>query len=185
MGNAQGLVFVRVRWKRVVLFLVTSFILAGVVSIRLFVMPSQGMPPQVDAIVMLNGSGNRLDTALALAWHHRARFIVISRGSPGYAHGGNCAPPIPDETIICFDPSPSTTKGEAEYAGRLAVEYGWHSVALVTSTPQDTRARVRFGRCFHGTVYVVTASIPLSSWPYQIAYEWAATIKAVAFQRQC
>lgn len=173
------------RRRRIALLLISCVIVFASATVKLFIRPAQGMPSHVSAIVMLNGSGNRLPIALDLAWQHRAQFVVISRGSPDYAHGGNCAPPIPRETIICFDPSPSTTEGEAKYAGRLARKYGWRSVVLVTSAPQDTRARLRFERCFPGSVYAVTVPISLSSWPYQVAYEWAATIEAVAFQRHC
>lgn len=169
----------------IALLLITCVVAFVSATVKLFIRPAQGMPSHVSAIVMLNGSGNRLATALELARQHRAQFVVISRGSPDYAHGGNCAPRIPRETIICFDPNPSTTEGEAKYAGGLARKYGWRSVVLVTSAPQDTRARLRVERCFPGSVYSVTVPISLPSWPYQIAYEWAATIKAVAFQRQC
>ena len=170
------------RWRLVTVALV---IVVGAATLRLFIWPDQGMPTRVSAIVMLNGSGDRLDTALDLAWQHRAPFVVISRGSPGYGHGGDCAPSIPHVKVICFDPNPSTTKGEAEFAGRLARKYHWQSVALVTTTPQDSRARLRVERCFTGPVYVVTASLPLSAWPSEIAYEWAATVKAFIFQRSC
>ena len=40
------------------------------------------------------------------------------------------------------------------------------------------RARLRVGRYFAGPVYVMTIPIPLASWPYQIAYEWAALAEA-------
>jgi hypothetical protein len=40
-------------------------------------------------------------------------------------------------------------------------------------------------RCFPGQVYVVTAPIRASTWPYQIAYEWAALVKALVVQRAC
>ena len=40
------------------------------------------------------------------------------------------------------------------------------------------RARLRVGRCFAGPVYVLTTPIALASWPYQIAYEWAALAEA-------
>ena len=56
---------------------------------------------------------------------------------------------------------------------------------LVTITPQDTRARLRVGRCFAGPVYVVATPIALASWPYQIGYEWAALAKALTVQRSC
>ncbi len=87
--------------------------------------------------------------------------------------------------MICFDPSPATTRGEAEFAGRLARKYHWRSIALVTTTAQDTRARLRMERCFSGPVYVMTAPMTLASWPYQIAYEWGALGKALVIQRGC
>lgn len=158
---------------------------AGAATARLFVWPDQGMPAQVSAIVMLNGPGDRLATAEDLAWQHRAPFVVISRGSRYWGHGSVCAPAIPHVTVICFDPSPSTTRGEAEFVGRLARKYKWRSLVLVTTTAQDSRARLRVERCFAGPVYVVSTSLPLSSWPYEIAYEWAATVKAFAIERSC
>lgn len=87
--------------------------------------------------------------------------------------------------VICFQPYPGTTQGEAQFVGRLAKQYHWHSVALVTTPDQDTRARIRFGRCFAGHIYVVTAPLPASEWIYEIAYQWAASFKAVVLQRSC
>ena len=117
------------------------------------------MPARVDAIVMLDGPGDRLHTAEALAWQHRAGTLVVSRGSPVYGHGTSCAARIPGVRVICFNPQPSTTQGEAQFAGRLARQYHWRSIVLVTITPQDTRARIRMERCFSGQVYVMTAPI--------------------------
>jgi hypothetical protein len=182
LGVSRASLHRRKRWPWVAVTLVMA---VGVATLRLFVWPDQGMPAQVSAIVMLNGPGDRLDTALDLAWQHRAPFVVISRGSAAYAHGGDCAPSIPHVTVICFDPNPSTTRGEAEFAGRLARKYHWQSVALVTITPQDSRGRLRVERCFTGPVYVVTAPLSLWAWPYEIVYEWAATVKAYIFQRSC
>jgi hypothetical protein len=152
---------------------------------RLFVWPERGMQARVDAIVMLNGPGDRLPTALGLAWARRAPVVVISRGSPQWANGGNCAPQIPGVRVICFSPDPATTRGEAEFTGRLAQRYHWHSIVLVTTTPQDTRARLRVRRCFPGSVYVMTAPLRAYEWPYALAYEWGATIKALLLQRSC
>jgi hypothetical protein len=162
-------------------------VLAGFVAATAhwFVLPQQGMPAHVDAIVMLNGPGDRLDTALDLAWAHRAPMIVISRGSRYWGHGSVCAPKIPKVKVICFDPKPATTRGEAEYAGRLAKQHHWRSVALVAVAPQDTVARIRVGRCFGGKIYVVNAPMTVPEWLYQIAYQWGSTIKALSLQRTC
>ncbi len=168
------------------MIVLVTFLVAGCVATgRLFIWPARGMPARVSAIVMLNGTGDRLSTALRIAWQHRAPYLVISRGSPVYGHGSGCAPAIPHVDVICFDPSPATTRGEAEFVGRLAKKYHWQSVALVTITPQDSRARLRVERCFTGPVYVVTASLSAWEWPYEIGYEWAALVKALVFQPGC
>jgi hypothetical protein len=177
----------RRRRRRRYIAIALIVVLAGfsVATAHWFIWPDQGMPSHVDAIVMLNGSGDRLDAALDLAWAHRAPMIVISRGSQYWGHGSICAPKIPDVKVICFDPSPATTRGEAEFAGRLARQYHWRSIAIVAVTPQDTVARLRVGRCFDGQIYMINAPIARSEWPYEIAYYWGATIKALLFQRSC
>jgi hypothetical protein len=75
--------------------------------------------------------------------------------------------------------------GRGKSAGRLAAKYHWHSIVLVTITPQDSRARLRFERCFNGKVYVMTGPIHAYRWPYEIAYGWGAIIKAPTVQRSC
>ena len=155
----------------------------GLATARLFVWPAEGMPTRVGAIEMLAGPGNRLPVALQLAREHRAPILAVSQGRHGY--GGPCPPPVPGVKLICFDPSPGNTRGEAEFAGRLAKRYHVTSLVLVTIRAQDTRARILAGACFGGPVYVVTAPLPLRSWPYQIAYEWGALIKALLLGRAC
>lgn len=155
----------------------------GLVTGRLFVWPAQGMSANVSAIVMLAGPGNRLPVALQLARERRAPVLVVSRGWRGY--GGPCPSPIPGMKLICFDPDPGDTRGEAEALGRLAKQFRWSSVVLVTTRTQDTRARMMVERCFGGSIYVVTAPMPLSSWPYQIAYGWGALLKALIVYRAC
>jgi hypothetical protein len=164
----------------VALLVVVAF---GTATARLFVWPAQGMPAQVSAIVMLAGPGDRLEVALQLARARRAPALVVSRGHLGY--GSPCPPKIPGLTLICFDPSPSSTRGEAQFVGRLAKRYHWHSIVLVTTRAQDTRARIRVGRCFSGKIYVVAAPRPFYDWPYEIAYEWGATFKALVLQWAC
>ena len=163
--------------------LLVTFVL---VTARLFVWPAQGMPPRVSAIVILAGPGNRLPVALQLAREHRAPVLAVSRGWHGY--GGPCPPATPGVKLICFSafaPDPGNTRGEAEFAGRLAKKYHWSSVVLVTTRAQDTRARILMGRCFSGPIYVMTGSLPLGSWPYQIAYQWGALFKALVLYRSC
>jgi hypothetical protein len=171
------------RGRKALITLAAVFILVCAATAQLFVWPDQGMPARVSAIVMLDSPGHPLEVALRLAAQHRAPFLVVSQGRP--VARDPCPRPLPGVTLICFNPKPATTQGEAEFVGRLAKKYHWHSVAVVTITPQATRARLRVERCFPGQVYVVTAPIRLSMWPYQIAYEWGALIKALLIQRHC
>jgi hypothetical protein len=155
----------------------------AVVTARVLVWPASGMPSRVDAIVMMAGPGDRLAVATQLADEHRAPVLVVSQGQHGY--GGPCPPPVAGVAITCFDPVPGDTRGEAEFAGHLARRYGWHSIVLVTSSEQATRARMMMERCYTGGVYVMTAPVALSQVPYEIAYGWAALVKAYLLNRSC
>jgi uncharacterized SAM-binding protein YcdF (DUF218 family) len=150
-----------------------------------FVRPPQGMPTRVDAIILLGGMGHRYPYALRLARAHRAPVLVISAPAPIATGSGKCAPRIPGVRIICFNPDPRSTQGEAEYAGRLERRYHWKTIALVAIAPQDVRARLRFERCLGAKVYVVNAPFGLVDWPYQILYGWGAMLKALVLQRSC
>ena len=176
----------RRRWLRRALALgVGVLVLVTAATARLIVWPARGLPAKVDAIVMLAGPGKLQPAALDLARQHRAPYLVISLGTP--PSGNHCPAPVAGVRIICFNPVPATTQGEAEFFGRLAKRYHWRSVAVVTITSQDTRARLRVGRCFAGHVYVDTVppDPSFTSWPYQIAYQWAALFKALVLQRSC
>lgn len=179
----------RLRWRRRAAVAAVVVVILAAVTARLFVFPAAGMPAHVDAIVMLDGAGDgtRLDMALRLAREHRAPTLLVSIGKLASQPqpGGGCPPAVPGVKVVCFNPSPATTRGEAEFVGRYARSHHWASVALVTVATQDTRARLRLNRCFGGSIYVVTAPLPASQWPYQIVYEWGATIKALVVQRNC
>jgi uncharacterized SAM-binding protein YcdF (DUF218 family) len=155
-------------------------------TVRLFVVPGNGIPAHVDGIAMLDGPAgrSRIATTMRLAAQHRAPVVLVSRGRK-YSEHSPCPRPPAEVRLVCFNPSPATTQGEAEFIGQFARQHHWRSVALVTIAPQATRARLRLSRCFSGTVYVVTAALPAGQWPYEIAYEWGAALKALFLQRSC
>jgi uncharacterized SAM-binding protein YcdF (DUF218 family) len=127
---------------------------------------------------------SRLTLAVRLAQEQRAPVLVISQGRDGY--GGPCPSPVRGVKLICFDPNPPNTRGEAEFAGRLAQEYHWTSIILVTNREQDTRARMLMSKCFGGPIYVVT--LPLGSLRDAVTgvtYEWGAFAKALVLNQSC
>ena len=169
--------------RRVVIVILVLIFAFTAATMRLLVWPVQGMPAQVSAIVMLAGPGDRLPVALRLAADGRAKVLIVSRGAHGY--GSPCPPRPSGVLLICFEPDPADTQGEAEFVGRLADRYGWSSVDLVVSRTQATRARLLLEHCFSGPVYVTTAPLPPHSWPYELAYGWAALMKAIVLERSC
>jgi hypothetical protein len=155
------------------------------VTARVFAWPPQQVPAHVSAIVMLNGPGDRTAVATRLARTHVAPILVVSTPTPILAGSSGCLPSLPAIRVMCFNPVPKSTRGEAEYVGRLASRYHWRSVLLVTIAPQNVRSRLRLSRCFSGQIDAVDAPLRALQWPYELAYEWGAMIKALVFQRGC
>jgi uncharacterized SAM-binding protein YcdF (DUF218 family) len=180
----------RKRLRYAVIVLVVLLVGFSAITARWFIWPPQGMPARVDAIVLLNGPSdlNRLEEALELARERRASFLVISYSPEGphwWTGGSACAPEVTEAKVICFIPNPDTTRGEAEFVGRMARQYHWHSIVLVATAPQDPVALLRTRRCFSGDIYMINASFPGSGWPSQVAYYWGAALKAFFLQRSC
>ncbi|MBO3750168.1 YdcF family protein [Streptosporangiaceae bacterium NEAU-GS5] len=154
-------------------------------TLRLFVWPDMPVAPaRVDAIIELAGPGERDPTALALARAHRAGDLAQSTTLDD-ERAGQCLPQVPGVTTICFHPDPETTRGEARRIGELARQRNWKSVILVTSRDHVWRATLRVSRCFPGDIYVSPSPLPPLDWFRAIPYQWAATVKALVFERDC
>lgn len=183
MGGLAGRFTGRV-WRVTAAVILVLLIVFCALSARLFVFPDTGMPARVDAIVVLGGDGDRLGLGMQLARDDRAPYLVLSMGLP-WMPGGICTQHVGPATVICFQPDPDTTQGEAEGAARLAKRYGWRSLVLVTTRDQVWRAHLRFQRCYAGAIYGVGSSVAWDRWPWAIAYQWAGTVKAEVLQRGC
>ena len=151
--------------------------------------PTVNRPVRSDAILVLGPPlvDGRLDEALRLAAGHYAGSVVISIGwAKGRQRIPACANDNPAYQVICFQPQPTTTRGEAEEIGRLARDRGWRSVLVVTSKYHVSRARLIVSRCVPGTVRVLASSGELSwsDWLYQFAYQTGGFAKAF-LHRQC
>lgn len=152
-------------------------------TVRTILLPKIDQPRPVDAIFMLGGPGPRLTRTLELARSGIAPVVVISM--PGTWRCPDSSRTGRNVEIICFWPDPMTTQGEAREAGRLARTRGWESIMFVTDRSQDSRARLRIGRCYDGEILVSAVEPRLRDWPYLFAYQTAATVKAHVLQRGC
>jgi hypothetical protein len=165
---------------------VVLVVLLAATTARVFVWPSlPPLPHHVDAIIELAGPGDRDAVTMALAEQHLAPVVIQSTLARDVTAAENCLPPVPGVSIECFTPVPPTTRGEARYIGEQAAALHWNSVIIVTTPDHAWRAQLRVQRCFPGQVYVATSPLPKWDWLRQIPYQWAATVKAELFQRDC
>jgi uncharacterized SAM-binding protein YcdF (DUF218 family) len=175
----------RPRWLRLVtwaaLVLGALFLVA---TARLFVWPPSDAPAKVDAILALGGDPGQLRAkeGVSLAEAGYAPVVVVSLG--GY-------PPVACPTakggvrVICFRANPLDTRGEVEFGNHLAAHYHWTSMLMVPERDQATRARLLFRRCSDMHLVVVPVTAQRGALPYDIAYEWAALVKAFLVHTSC
>lgn len=140
--------------------------LLGWSALRWTVWPVTVEPADVqpaDAVVMfVGGSGERFDTALELMAAGRAPVLVVPNGrSVRRARDEGLCTGDPGFEVLCPEPDPVTTRGEARAIGRVAAERGWDSVIAVTSSYHIARAELLLGRCFAGRIQAVGAEADL------------------------
>jgi len=171
----------RHRLRRSLIALGLLIVVFLALTAALFVFPSTNAPRRSDAIVVLGGSGPRLQKGLDLAHAGYAPYLVLS----GYSRS-TCPTPPRGVKVICFLPHPDTTQGEAREVAKLARIHAWHQIIAVPGTPQTTRARIRLERCYSGTLLFDPASPGgFREWFDHVMYEWGALVKALTLQRGC
>src|ERR1700712_430409 len=98
--------------------------------------PTVNKPEKVDAILVLGPPDvdGRVEAAYALARAHYASTVVVSVESDRqFLLKSACRNKNPAYQVICFQPDPRTTQGEAREIERLAKQHGWKSIIVVTS----------------------------------------------------
>ena len=169
------------------LLLLTVGLLA--VTTRTVMFPREDPPVTADAIVVLGGLGSAAVVARAidLATAGYSGRVLISDAFGGDTRPANlCARPVPvpgtTVDVSCFDPHPTTTRGEAEALAAFASAQGWNRVIVVTSSYHVSRARLQISRCYAGSLAVIGARQPMDplKWAYQFVYQSAGFIKAAA-----
>jgi uncharacterized SAM-binding protein YcdF (DUF218 family) len=155
----------------------------------LFVWPPSDPPGHADAVIVLSGGRDqRLDPALALMSRHVAPVLVISGSGldPKWKSARRlCANGARGFRVLCFDPNPYSTRGEARAIARLAASHGWTRVDVVTSRYHIFRARIVIGRCYHGGLRMIGANSPWTSAPLAWISEWGKLLVQLTVERSC
>ena len=147
--------------------------------------PRDDTPVAPDAVIVLGGAGaERTAVGDALATQHRATLVLSSSAQYfGERAGLRCG-----QEVVCLDPDPETTRGEARAVAALVEAEGWARVTVVTSRHHTSRARVLFRQCLADRVSVVGARRPDGSWwpgARGVGRELVGTVAAVTVQRAC
>lgn len=151
----------------------------ALVGLPFFVFPATDpVPTHADVVLVL---GPPLPARVAVAERLLAEgrvgtaLVSVPYDRIPAAISALCARP----KVICADPSPRTTRGEARMLRRYAAQDGWTSAVVTTMTAHIARARSIVSRCFSGKLSMVAdAEGPYGGWPYQYAYQTAATVKS-------
>ncbi|MBT0565913.1 YdcF family protein [Williamsia sp. CHRR-6] len=171
--------------RRLVLWGLLVVLLIGAAGLPVYVYPvAADKPHRSDVIMVLGGrQDGRERYAISLAEKGLAPTVLISNP---YGTDDAYANSICDGTysvrVVCFAPSPTTTRGEARYLRAQAAIHHWRSAMVVTFTPHVARAEYIVGRCFTGDLRVIDYSPHLSPyyWGYMYLYQTAGFVRAFA-----
>lgn len=156
---------------------------------RWFIWPSMDQPVSADAVVVFAGGidGDRVDAAERLMRDEVAPVLVISTGNDQWRRSDSlnrlCSVGSPDFDVICIQPEPDTTIGEAVAFAEVSEARGFEDLVVVSSEWHLHRSNRWLQRCFDGTTQVVGAPTPRSL--DIISHEIAGTLHALILDRSC
>jgi uncharacterized SAM-binding protein YcdF (DUF218 family) len=179
----------RRRPRRVLAVICLPLIAAAIGGLPVYVRPQIDPLRHADAVFILGGSYYaRYPFGLSLGSAGWAPKVVISNpnGHDDPWLTSVCATPHPGIDLQCFVPDPPTTKGEGRELRRLAAQYGWRTVIVVTFRPHISRARFILEHCFDGDLVMVAspAHISVPRWAVEYVYQTAGYARAM-LQRGC
>lgn len=145
--------------RRWVVTALLTVVVAAVAGWPVFVRPQLDPLRPADAIVVLGGTPyERFDLGIELARQRWAPQVLIaaSTGLDDPRMDRYCRTGYPFR-VVCFEPRPWTTRGEAQEIRRRAATAGWRHIIVVTFTPHISRARYIVSRCFDGELTMVAS----------------------------
>lgn len=98
------------------------------------------------------------------------RFMREKAFCPGGGDAGGRGAGERGYEVVCFEPDPSTTQGEAMALRELAGDRGWNHVSVLTYRQHVPRARLLLGRCYSGRLDAL--SFDYSFGPRQVLYQF-------------
>lgn len=174
----------RRRTRRWAVWICLLLIVGVIGGLPVYVRPQIDPLRRADAILVLGGfAEDRYKFGLDLALAGWAPDLVVSNptGANDVWARDFCTAPPPRLRMHCFVPDPPTTKGEGQELRRLAEQYGWRTVIVVTFRPHISRARFILEQCFNGDLVMVASPthIPVDRWAFEYVYQTAGYLRAL------
>ncbi|GGF23038.1 YdcF family protein [Williamsia phyllosphaerae] len=171
--------------RRVALSGIALVVLITLIGLPVYVFPVVADSPRpVDVIMVLGGrQDGREDYAISLAEKGLAPVVLVS---DPYDQTDPYMQAICDRPhavkVLCFDPDPRTTRGEARFLRDQAAQNHWNSAMVITFTPHLARADYIVSRCFTGDLVMAEyrSHLDVPYWAYMYAYQTAGFVRAVA-----
>jgi uncharacterized SAM-binding protein YcdF (DUF218 family) len=163
-------------------------VLAWVVAVSAaFAFRHGGRPIHADAVLVLQGSKPRLPEGIKLVQEGYAPLLVVSRGDRKQLEARLCAPhqTVVHARVVCFVANPASTRGEAEFIGRLARKRDLRRIDVVTSQFHVFRAQIVLERCYHATLRMVGVTQPFWKMPWYAVTETAKLAYQLFIARSC
>lgn len=184
----------RQRLLKTVIWCATALLFWAAAGLFLYVAPATNAPRHADVLFVLAPPDDRMKYAEQLMAQGYADTLAISvpMDDDGNLSSSLCNEKRPYR-VLCFEPDPVTTQGEARALQSLSREYGWKSANVLTVQFHVARARVLLERCYQGDLNMVAywQKLPLlsftnpgRSWAFHYAYETAAFVK-VTLNQDC
>ncbi|GAB3278841.1 YdcF family protein [Kineosporia babensis] len=193
-GRGAPITCPRRRWiRRAAVAALVFALVVGIGGGRLYSFPQVDTlqsDDRIDAVLALGGRTETAYYAVGLAEQGIAPVVLVSNPYPqDEAFQGIhdlCASRPTTYELICFDPDPRTTRGEARELGRLATERGWDDVAVVAAKYHVSRTRTIVKRCYSGRLHMVAPEMSIRplNWTYQYVRQTLGYAK-VAVQQGC
>src|SRR5438105_3217576 len=156
----------------------------GLAVSLIFAVDHGGRPVRADAVLVLVGSKTRLPVGLRLVRQGYAPLLVVLTGGRTKLERRVCSGRL-TVRVVCFIAVPSSTRGEAEFIGRLAQRRGLRRIDVVTSQFHVFRARIVIERCYHGELRMVGAQQEWWKLPWFAATETAKLAYQLVVARSC
>ena len=177
------------RAVRALVSCVLAVLVLVVAGLPVYVRPPVDRLRHADAILILGGPNYyRYPYGFKLGADGWAPNVVVSNpnGKDDPWLSQFCATKQTEFTLYCFTPNPLTTKGEGREIRRLASEYGWETIIVVTIRPHLWRAKYILENCFRADYVMTPIPEPLSPqvWAFQYVYQTAGWVRA-ALQPDC